>query len=250
MWRMGCDAGLTHGATLAQAGHFRGTTRALHRHFLKGFEKGRDVAGLVRSRPALFEPFEAALLTMAEESGTLERVLGDLAAFFERQNRMLAAVKKHVAYPLFVSLVFVWIAPLPLIFRGESRAYVAAVAVGMLGWFFIGGAIFAGRAQAYQRRPAFVRARFARTLALALGAGLPLPRALRLAAGASGEPALVKHIGRFDERTLGTQSLERSLANAPTMTPDFLGAVRVAEATGDMSTTLGRLAELYEDGFR
>lgn len=250
MWRIGCAAGLTHGATLAQAGHFRGTTGAVHRHFVEGVREGRDIAGLVRSRPALFEPFEAALLTMAEESGMLERVLGDLGAFFERQNRMMMAVKKHVAYPLFVSLVAVWIAPLPLIFRGQTRAYVAAVVVGMLGWFFIGGAIFAGRAQAYQRRPAFVRARFARTLALTLGAGLALPRALRLAAGASGEPALVKHIGRFDERTLGTQSLETTLAHAPTITPDFIGSVRVAEKTGDMSTTLGRLAELYEDGFR
>ena len=250
MWRVGIAAGLTHRATLEKAGHFRGLTAAVHAHLLTGVIGGKDLARLVRERPGYFEPFEAALLVMGDESGKLESVLGDLAAFFERQHRMMLVVKKHLAYPLFVSLVAIWIAPLPLIFRGQSRAYVATVVIGMLGWFFLGGAVLAGRAQAYQRKPPFVRARFARTLALTIGAGLPLPRALTLASGASGDPALVAHVKRIGERQLASQSLEATLTGAPGLTPEFHGAVRVAEATGDVRTTLLQLAELYEDGFR
>ena len=250
MWRIGIAAGLTHGATLEKAGHFRGLTAMIHAHLLAGVREGRDLAGLIRERPGLFEPFEAALLVMGEESGKLEAVLGDLAAFFERQHRMMLVVKKHLAYPLFVSLVAIWIAPLPLIFRGQSRAYVATVVVGMLGWFFLGGAVFAGRAQAYQRKAPFVRARFARTLALTIGAGLPLPRALTLASGASGDPALVAHVARQGERRLASQAIETTLRGFSGLPVEFLSAVKVAEATGDVRTTLLKLAELYEDGFR
>jgi type IV pilus assembly protein PilC len=250
MWRIGNAAGLTHGATLEKAGHFRGLTAEVRAHLLAGVRARTDIAAIVRARPGLFEPFEAALLIMGEESGKLESVLGDLAAFFERQHRMMLVVKKRLAYPLFVSLVAIWIAPLPLIFRGQSRAYLASVAVGMLGWFFLGGVVLAGRAQAYQRKPAFVRARFARTLALTIGAGLPLPRALTLAAGASGDPQLVSHIARIGERRLASQTIEATLAGVPGLPVEFQSAVKVAEATGDVRTTLLKLAELYEDGFR
>jgi type IV pilus assembly protein PilC len=249
-WQLGLSSGLTQPAILGLLGPFTGATRALHAHLLEGAQGGRDIATLVRARPALFEPFEAALLVMAEESGTLDVVLASLADFFERQFKMMLVVKKHLAYPLFVSFFAIWIAPLPLVVRGQVPAYFAAVALGLLGWFAFGGSVLAGRAQAYQRRPAFVRARFARTLMLTLEAGLPLPRAVRLAAGASGDPGLAKHVARFDERTLGSQSLEATLTGAPALTPDLLGSLRVAERTGDFRTTLGRLAELYEDGFR
>lgn len=250
MWQLGVRAGLTHPAILRTLGPFRGTTRAIHAHVLAGTTAGRDIATLVRERRHLFEPFEAALLAMAEESGRMEPVLGALGEFHERQYRMMLAVQKHLAYPAFVSLVAVWIWPLPMVFRGQTGAYVIAVAVGMAAWLLLGAGALAKRAQRYQRRPGFVRARLARTLATALEAGLPLGRAVRLAAEASGEPALVRHVARFDEHTLSTQALERTLAGAPTVTPDLLGAVRVAERTGDLATTFGRMAQLYEDGFR
>jgi type II secretory pathway component PulF len=250
MWRMGVSAGLTHPAILGTLRTFRGTTREVHAHLLAGTKAGRDVATLVRERRALFEPFEASLLIMGDEAGKLDPVLASLGEFFERQYKMMLAVKKHLAYPMFVSLVAVWLLPLPLVFQGKVGAYFASVAVAQAGWFFLGGSVLAGRAQAYQRRPGFVRARFARALSLALGAGLPLGRAVRLAAGASGDPELVRHVARFDERTLVTQSLATTLAGASIITPELMAAVQVAESTGDLRTTLGRLADLYEDGFK
>lgn len=249
-WRIGISAGLTHPAILGHITALGGTSREVHAHLLAGTREGRDVSTLVRARPGLFEPFEAALLTLGDESGTLDVVLGALAAFFERQHRMMLAVKKQLAYPLFVSLVAVVIAPLPLVFRGQVPAYFAAAGLGLVGWFVFGGSVIAGRAQRYQRKPMFVRARFARALMMTLEAGLPLARAVRLAADASGDPALAAHVARQGERALGAQSLEQTLTGAPAITPDLLAMLRVAEQTGDFRTTLGRLAELYEDGFR
>lgn len=249
-WRAGHAAGLTHPAILAQLRAPRGSVGALRAHLLAGTRAGRDLAGLVRERPALFEPFEAALLVAGEESGRLDPVLAALADFHQRQHRMMLAIRKWLAYPLFLSFVAVLLAPLPLVFRGEGRAYGVAVALGLLAWVFLGGAALARRAQSYQRRPGFVRARLARTLAMALDAGLPLGRSVSLAAAASGSAELARHVRRFGERALTSQPLTETFRGAPHATPEFLAALEVAERTGDPRTTLGRLAELYEDGFR
>jgi type II secretory pathway component PulF len=45
-------------------------------------------------------------------------------------------------------------------------------------------------------------------------------------------------------------SLAETFSPAPHMTADLIGALAIADRTGDFSTTLRRLAELYEDGFR
>lgn len=249
-WRVGVSAGFTHPAILAQIGPRTGLAGAIRAHLLEGTTAGRSVEQCVRARPQLFEPFEAALLGMAEESGQLEPILGTLAEFQFKQFQMMQHVKKQMTYPLFVSLVAVVIGPLPLLFKVGTAAYVSTVVSGLLGWFFLGGSIFAGRAQRYQQRPAFVRARLARTLAMALEAGLALPRAVRLAGAASGDPSLDTFIKRIPERVLASQPLEVTFAGAPAISPDFIGALHVASQTGDYSTTLRRLAELYEDGFK
>ena len=249
-WRMGLNAGLTHPAILSQAVARGGLAGMIREHLLAGTSRGEGITALVRQRPDLFEPFEAALLAMGEESGQLEAMLAQLADFHTRQYRMILAVRKWMSYPLFVSLFAVVALPLPLVFRGRTDAYVVAAGVGLVGWFVFGGLVFGRLAQRYQRRPAFVRARFARTLTLCIGAGLPLPRAVTLAAAASGDSALVRHVQRLGERRLASQSLVASLRGAPVMTPELEAALLVAEQTGDFVGPVGRLAELYEDGFK
>jgi type II secretory pathway component PulF len=249
-WRMGLAAGFSHPMILSKSIARGGLVGAIRDHLLAGTSKGQDIAALVRSGARFFEPFEAALLAMGEESGQLEEMLTHLADFHTRQHKMILKVKKWLSYPLFVSLFAVVILPIPLIFQGKMTAYWTATIVGLVLWFVFGGVAIGRLAQRYQRRPQFVRARFARTLALCIGAGLPLPRAVTLAADASGDPALARHVRRFGERALASQPLTRTLAGAPVMTPELQGALLVAENTGDYAGPVGRLADLYEDGFK
>lgn len=249
-WRMGLSAGLTHPAILSKTVARSGSTLAARDALLAGTSRGEDIASIVRKHRRLFEPFEAALLSMGEESGALEPTLGQLADFHARQYRVILQVRKWLSYPMFVSLFAVVALPIPLIFRGQVGAYWTATAVGLALWFGAGGLALGDLAQRYQRRPAFVRARFARTLALCIGAGLPLPRAALLAAEASGDPALAAHVRRFGERALASQPLSQTLQGAPALTPEFHAALLVAERTGDYASAVGRLADLYEDGFK
>jgi type II secretory pathway component PulF len=95
-----------------------------------------------------------------------------------------------------------------------------------------------------------VRARFARALATGIEAGLPLPRAIRLAAEAAADPQLSAFVHSMDEHKLAAGTLQETFSGAPHMTADMIGALAVADRTGDFTTTLRKLAELYEDGFR
>jgi type II secretory pathway component PulF len=228
---------------------------------MRAFDDGRDRAahyrewkvrlnaGMRRDPPSPLEPFEHALLTMAEESGKLEEVLEHLAEFHFRQYKMILKVKQWLTYPMFTALAAIFIAPLPLVFRGQVSAYWVSVISGLALWFFAGGVILARLAQSYQMRPPFVRARFARTLALCIAAGLPLGRSAVLAAEASGDAALIHHLRQFGEKALTSQPLTVTLAGSPIVTPEFHGTLLVGEQTGDFAP-LGRLAAMYEDGFR
>jgi type II secretory pathway component PulF len=249
-WRMGLAAGLSHPAILSKSVARGGLAGRIREYLLAGTERGEGIAALVQGAPELFEPFEAALLAMGEESGQLDTMLTQLADFHTRQYKMILAVRKWLSYPMFVSLFAAVALPLPLVFRGQVTAYWVAAGSGVALWGIAGGAIFAGLAQRYQRRPPFVRARFARTLALCVGAGLSLPRALLLAGDASGDPALARHLRQQGERRLGTQPASVSLRGAPVMTPELQAALLVAEQTGDFSGPVGRLADLHEDGFK
>ncbi len=249
-WRMGLSAGLTHPAILSKSIARGGLVGRIRDYLLAGTSRGEGVASLVRKAPQLFEPFESALLAMGEESGQLDLTLTQLADFHTRQYRVILAVRKWMSYPLFVSLFAVVALPLPLVFAGRVTAYWIAAGFGLVAWFAFGGFVFGGLAQRYQRRPQFVRARFARTLALCIGAGLPLPRAALLAAEASGDPALLAQLRRLGERRPASQPLSASLEGAPVLTPELRAALIVAEQTGDFAGPVGRLADLYEDGFK
>jgi type II secretory pathway component PulF len=231
------------------------------REVMRAFDDGRDRsahyrqwkfklnAGIGGEPPTPLEPFERALLTMAEESGKLDEVLEHLADFHFRQYKLILKVRQWLTYPMFTALAAIFIAPLPLIFRGLTSAYWMSVLGGLALWFTAGGVILARLARSYQMRPAFVRARFARTLSLCIDAGLPLGRSAVLAAESSGDPRLIHHVKRQGERTLVSQPLTVTLAGSPIVTPEFHGTLLVAEQTGDFAP-LARLAALYEDGFR
>lgn len=249
-WRMGLTAGLSHPMILSKSLARGGMAGRIREYLLEGTTRGESIATLVRRAPRLFEPFEAALLAMGDESGQLDEMLTQLADFHTRQYKVILAVRKWLSYPMFVALFAVVALPLPLVFQGRTSAYWMAAGTGLVLWFVAGGAVFAGLAQRYQRRPQFVRARFARTLSLCIGAGLSLPRSLLLAADASGDPVLPNQLRRLGERRLASQPASESLKGSCVLTPELTGALLVAERTGDFAGPVGRLADLYEDGFK
>jgi type IV pilus assembly protein PilC len=251
MWRTAVHAGFTNEKALKTIGT-RGAPHIedMREWLLDGARHGQRVTYLVRTGGKRFEPMERAILTLGEETGTFEDALRLLADYYQAKHRLILWIKKQMAYPMFTALCMVFIAPFPLLYFGHAGAYAGFVGTGCVAWVATGGSFLALMAQRYGAQPALVRARFARALATGIEAGLPLPRAIRLATEAAADAQLSAFVDGMDEHQLAAGSLRETFSPAPHMTADLIGALAVADRTGDFSTTLRKLAELYEDGFR
>jgi len=250
LWRAGHDAGLTHPRSLEMMGERDArAVEATRQWLLRGTAAGRDVSQLVRTGPQHFDEFERTLLPLGDESGRLDETFRLLEQFFAGRHRLSLKVRSRLAYPFFTALAACFVAPLPLLIRGYTRTYFILALGSAVLLLLVSTSVLQVMHARYGRRPPFARARMARALATAVEAGLPLPRALRLAGAASAHPQISGYIAGLDERRLATSSIRAVLAGCPLLTPDFIATVATAEATGDLSI-LTRLADLYEDGLR
>jgi type II secretory pathway component PulF len=249
MWRAGYTAGFPHPKSFETMGKRQSVASERARTILlEGTKQGKSVVQTMRGGGP-FEDFERALLATGEESGNLEGALGLLGDFYTQKHRLMLWVKKKMAYPFFTLLAACFIAPFPLFFFGKTTLYFIAAFGGALTLLAYSGTIVASVAARFGRSPAMARARFARALATAIQAGLTLPRSIRLAGDASANPQIRSYLQRFSERDLATRSIAQTLGVCPLMTREFIAIITTAEKTGDYSTVT-RIAELYEDGFR
>ena len=250
MWRTGYSAGFTHPTSLDTMGPRQSPLVEDARQWrLAGTRRGRGIEELVRAGGRRFEDFERALLPLGEETGTLDDTLRLLADFFTRKHTLMLWVKKQMAYPFFTAILACFVAPFHLFYFGYVRAYFVAAFSGVAVLLLSAGGLVLAVSRFYGRKPPLARARMARALATAIEGGLPLGRAIRLAADASANDAIRAFVARQGERQLSGRSISESLAGCPHLTPEFAAIIETAERTGDFSAVT-RLAELYEDGFK
>lgn len=248
MWYAGHHAGLEHPKALELMDDFhRSPTVAQTRTWLlQGTKRRQTLATITRAKPALFTPFEAALLVLGEESGALEQCLKLLAEYFAAEHRLVLWVKKKMTYPMFNCLAATFIAPFSLLFFGHTAAYLGIVVSGLTVELLAGGGLLLAAAKWFQQRPKYVRGRLLRALTIGIESGLPLGRAVELAVNATANQAIRAHVARFTREQLGSQPLSKTFANCPVVPREMAAAMEVAEATGDYTGTLKKMAELYE----
>jgi len=87
------------------------TTDRVFREVLMGMhtilEAGKPLSEAFGSYPDLFTPFHIGMIRTAERSGTLPSILEHLAAYEEKEMRLLSRLKAAMAYPVFVTLTAV-----------------------------------------------------------------------------------------------------------------------------------------------
>jgi type II secretory pathway component PulF len=248
MWHAGQRMGATHGHILDAVGPLHGSAAAeqLRLALLEGSGR-RDTIATTITRSGIGQPIEKALLSAGEEMGGLEQSLQTLALHYKAEHRLLLKVWSQLTYPLVSSFLMFFIAPLPLLTAGNTKAYLLSAGSGAVLWYLFGGALIVGLAKRYANRTNYVLARLARGLAAGIEAGLPLDRTALLAAECSGHPAILAYVRRQSPRTLATQPLTTTYASCPLVPVEMKAALNVAELSGDFSNALRKLAELYDD---
>jgi type II secretory pathway component PulF len=238
-WNTGLGAGLTSNAVLDQMGTISfPSVDEVRRYLAFGTGQGKSITALVKARPKMFPPFEAAVLAAGDESGTVNQSLRLLTDYYASEFKRTLKVRNALGYPVFLGLVAAFGLPFVVLHKSPVTTYVKWIVILLAGFLLIGGVFISILASIFLNTNSLTRARFARVLATSLEAGLPLARSVRLAVDASGNRGLAEHIKKRTERELSTTPLVKLFEGCEEIPAGLMGQMMVADATGDYSGTL------------
>lgn len=251
----------------------------------RAVNEGLPLSGALAAHPRLFSPMYINMVRAGEASGTLHLVLEQLAEFGERQQALHARIRAAMLYPVFMAVVgvavlallIVFILPgITAVFEGNERALPlpTTLLMGMSAflrayWLPLLALLLMAAAATHQalRRPEGQRrwhrlklslpllaglnrrqaaARFARSLANLLQAGVPLVDALRIVSNIVGNVL----IGEAIENACAELEKGRGLADyfreRACFPPMLVQMMAVGEQSGALDTMLARAADSYE----
>lgn len=248
-------------------------------------ERGRQLSSAMAAHPRVFPRLLVAIVHVGENTGELEGAFLQLSDYLEKEQETRKAIKAALRYPMFIMLALVaavviiniWVIPpfaqmfanfnveLPLptrIILATSNFFVNWWPV-MLGAsvLAIAGAInyvktAAGRMawDRFKTRMPVVGdiimrsllARFARTFAVMLQAGVPLTQGLGLVAEAVDNSWMSGRINDMRRNIERGESLTRTSRGSELFTPLVLQMIAVGEETGRVDEMLFEVAGYYE----
>ncbi|RQP45108.1 type II secretion system F family protein [Burkholderia ubonensis] len=247
---------------------------------------GRRFAAALARYPSQFGSLYRQLIEIGETSGALGPVLARVADHRERADAQRRKLRAALAYPVAVILfalaitiaLMLWVVPtFRQIFDGFGAALpaptrmllVLASATAAWGAPLLAGVVAAGLAtrQAIRRSPAlrlslsrrllrtplvgpilsrFAAARWCRSLATLLGAGVPLADAFATLERTAGHPVFEQATVRIAARVLRGARLADAMHAAGCFPDDVVQPIAVAEETGALDTMLADIASLCE----
>jgi general secretion pathway protein F len=244
---------------------------------------GSSLAGALGAYEKSFPDFYRALVHGGEESGALATVLQHLADYLDARQALRQKTSLALLYPVLVTIVaisivtglLVYVVPQVVQVFQQSRQSLPLLTRALIGlsdflratWPYL-VAIIVGTAAAARmalRRPAVKRrwhvlllrtpwlgslvrgvntSRFASTLAILVGGGVPLLAALNSGARVMTNVVMREAIERAIERVREGTSLARALGETRTFPPLLLHLIASGEASGKLEQMLERAARL------
>lgn len=202
--------------------------------------RGESLAEAAACFPEAFPSWQVALLRVGDKTGRFDQALGIIAEILEVRRAFWLGLLARLALPLFLLHAGPLILSVPLWVSRGFGAYLSAVCRALLP---LDLAIVLFWWQWPRLRDTALFARFARfdlkhrfcvVLSALVGAGIALDEAVALAAAAVGRE-VPEHLARD-----GT--LVDRLAALDVLSGAELGALRVAEFSGEVDTELALLA--------
>ncbi len=248
-------------------------------------ENGHELAGVLQRHPRIFSNLFVAVVHLGETSGKLDDAFDRLHGYLSLEEETRRRVKSALRYPVMVivaiviamAVINVFVIPpfaklfesfgsdLPLptrILMVTSQFSAAYWHFGLIGMIAVGWwarryvATESGRLAWHRwqlRLPRFgsileraLLARFCRTLAITLGAGLPVTQCLSIAARAVDNDHVARRIHEMRGHIEAGESLTGAAHGSRLFTPLVLQMIAVGEETGAVETTLAEVASYYE----
>ncbi len=250
-------------------------------------ESGVVLSRALARHPKVFNKLFVAMVEAGESSGTLDTVLDRIAVQIEKETKIKRRVKSAMIYPTvvltFASLVLVFMllfivpvfvkvfdqlngqlpTPTRIVMSASNglRAYwfVIFPAVGLAIW----GLRRLKNTELGRQRWDRIKlklpmkvgdvvqkialARFSRTLATLLSAGVDIITALEITGGTAGNYVIEEALVNARERVHEGVPISGPLADDPIFPPMVSQMVKIGEETGELDKMLEKIADFYED---
>lgn len=207
-------------------------------------KRGTSLSEAMRREPRLFESWQCEIISVGELTGRLDEACRSIAEILEESRSFLISLLSGLAYPV----VLLHLAPVillaPKAFTEGVACYARAVLAALAALYLpAGAAVLAyfgwlkdkGLAPRLPILGSLAKMRFCRYLSVMLKAGISLPKAMSMAAAASGWP----------QPGTGTQgeALVSRLRRLGFFSPEELAQLDVAELSGRVDAELSRIGE-------
>ncbi len=250
-------------------------------------EGGVILSKALARHPKVFNRLFVAMVEAGESSGTLDTVLDRVAMQIEKETQIKRRVKGAMVYPIvvisfaFLVLTFMLLFIIPVFVKvfdsldGELpmlTQFVMHASNALRNYWFIifpaiGGMIYAFRRlkrtergrQAWDRFKLKIPmkigdvvhkialARFSRTLATLVAAGVDIIKALEITGATSGNWVVEESLADIRTRVHEGVPISQPLQEDPVFPPMVGAMVKIGEETGELDGMLGKIADFYED---
>jgi MSHA biogenesis protein MshG len=248
-------------------------------------DAGRELSAAMRSHPKVFGHFYVSVIRIGESTGELDQSFNRMFEYMEFDKEIRDRIKAAVRYPIIVLVVIAAAVavvnfavipafakifetqkvPLPLLTQlliGTSNfflAYWPAMLAGLAAAVF-GAQMYVGTDRGrYQwdrwktrlplAGPIVLRAtlaRFARGMALAMRAGVPIVQAMSVVAEVVSNAHMALRIQQMRDGVERGESVLRTATAAGIFTPVVLEMISVGEETGELDDLMTEVADMYE----
>ena len=246
---------------------------------------GSSLSDALSRHPRDFEDIYRALVASGEQIGQLSRVLSRLADYIERRNSLVQKVRLAFTYPAIVTIVafliviflLTYVVPQIVSVFANTKQQLPMLTIVMLaisdfvrswGWLvalLLTGAFYLWRRALKNPRirlrwhtwllnaPMYGRferslntSRFASTLAITTGSGVPILRALQTSQDTLGNVAMRLQVEDATAAVREGVGLARALSAYPYFPPMLIHMIRAGETTGELPAMLERAANAQE----
>ena len=251
--------------------------KAMLLYMAEGAELG-DPCFKVLEDTGVFPAYVVRMAKLGQETGTLDQMMKSLSDYYEKEDRLIKAVKNAVTYPammilmLLVVLFVLFVKVMPIFskvyeqlgaemspvaqFSGVSLVLVALIAVVVAGMSiaakmgihvnFIQNVIrqIKNRSKIAQ---AIAKRRFTAVLSLTLRSGLEFEKGLELAGGLAENDVISEQLKKCSEKLELGESYYDALKETGMFSGFYIQMIKVGTRSGHLDSVMEEISNDYEE---
>ena len=249
-------------------------------------EGGSSFADALKKHPQVFDNLYVNLVAAGELGGILDTILQRLAAYIEKNAKLVSKVKSAMVYPVTILVIAVVVIMVMLIFvipvfqemfsslggelPGLTQAVVNLSDFTVSNWYYIlavmGAAVFGFKKFKATERGGYLFdkyilkipvigdllrkvavAKFTRTLGTMIASGVPILDGLEIVAKTAGNRIVEDAINVTRASISEGKTIAEPLLQSGVFPPMVCQMVSVGESTGALDAMLGKIADFYEE---